>query len=205
MIYAPTIGLVGVALVHAFALAAVGTAIGATRAVTSTRPSRSRRGSAARSPSADALGYMGSQILGGLAAGVTLRMIFTEVQWNASNLGSPRLSVSDGKGLLIEALLHVHPRPRRLGNRDRRSRTEERCAVHRVLARRDDPRRRSAHRNVVEPGPLSRDRGGRRRARRLVGLLRRAGHRRRAGRRAVQRRVWRRAFVLLEDGQGPDR
>ncbi len=55
--------------------------------------------------SADALGYVACQVLGALAAGITLRVMFAESVWRASNIGTPALTVSSGKGLLIEALL----------------------------------------------------------------------------------------------------
>ena len=54
---------------------------------------------------ADALGYVASQVLGALFAGITLRVMFTEAAWRTTNLGTPSLNVSTGKGLLIEAVL----------------------------------------------------------------------------------------------------
>lgn len=55
--------------------------------------------------SVDALGYVASQVLGALGAGITLRVMFEEVSWRPSSLGTPSLSVSTGKGVLIEAVL----------------------------------------------------------------------------------------------------
>jgi MIP family channel proteins len=102
---APGFGLVGIGLAHFVALASVITAFAAISgghfnpAVTLSAWIGRKIGSA------DALGYIACQILGALGAGVTLRVMFTEAAWRASNLGTPTLSVSTGKGVLIEAVL----------------------------------------------------------------------------------------------------
>jgi MIP family channel proteins len=52
----------------------------------------------------DALGYASCQILGALGAGLTLRIIFAEAAWRPARLGAPGLTVSTGRGVLIEAV-----------------------------------------------------------------------------------------------------
>jgi aquaporin Z len=52
----------------------------------------------------DALGYVASQVIGAVLAGLTLRVVFEETAWRAARLGAPGLSVSTGRGLLIEAI-----------------------------------------------------------------------------------------------------
>jgi MIP family channel proteins len=54
----------------------------------------------------DGIGYWVAQIAGGLAAGATMRFIFSDSQWRAVNLGTPGLAggISAPKGMLIEAL-----------------------------------------------------------------------------------------------------
>lgn len=55
--------------------------------------------------SVDALGYVASQVLGALGAGITLRVMFEEVSWRPSSIGTPALAVSNWKGVLVEAIL----------------------------------------------------------------------------------------------------
>jgi aquaporin TIP len=99
------IGLVGVGIAHAFALGACITAFAAVSgghfnpAVTLSAWVGRKIGAA------DALGYVACQILGALGAGVVLRVMFTEAAWRPSSLGTPTLTVSAGKGLLIESVL----------------------------------------------------------------------------------------------------
>lgn len=52
----------------------------------------------------DALGYVACQILGALGAGLTLRVVFEEAAWRPARLGAPGLTVSTGRGLLVEAV-----------------------------------------------------------------------------------------------------
>jgi len=54
----------------------------------------------------DAVGYVASQLVGAVAAGLTLRVIFADAQWRAANLGAPGLAsgVSAGRGVLVEAI-----------------------------------------------------------------------------------------------------
>lgn len=54
---------------------------------------------------ADALGYVAAQIFGALGAGIFLRVAFEEGSWRPSNLGTPSLAISTGRGLLVEAVL----------------------------------------------------------------------------------------------------
>jgi aquaporin Z len=99
------IGLVGIGLAHFLALGSIVTAFAAISgghfnpAVTLSAWIGRKIGSA------DALGYVACQILGALGAGITLRVMFTEAAWRTSNLGTPALTVSTGKGVFIEAVL----------------------------------------------------------------------------------------------------
>jgi MIP family channel proteins len=52
----------------------------------------------------DALGYVACQILGALGAGLTLRVIFEETSWRPAGLGAPGLTISAGRGVLVEAI-----------------------------------------------------------------------------------------------------
>jgi len=52
----------------------------------------------------DALVYVVVQVAGAVGAAFFLRVLFTETQWRPSNLATPGLSVSTGKGLLAEAV-----------------------------------------------------------------------------------------------------
>ncbi len=52
----------------------------------------------------DALGYVACQTIGALFAAVTLRMIFEESSWRPAGLGGTGLTVSAGRGVLIEAI-----------------------------------------------------------------------------------------------------
>lgn len=52
----------------------------------------------------DALGYVACQILGALGAGLTLRVVFEESAWRPAGLGAPGLTVSSGRGVLVEAV-----------------------------------------------------------------------------------------------------
>jgi aquaporin Z len=53
----------------------------------------------------DALGYVATQVLGALGAGITLRVMFDSPAWRPSNIGTPSLDVSSGRGLVVEAVL----------------------------------------------------------------------------------------------------
>jgi len=105
VILSPLISTIGVALAHALVLAALVTAFAHISgghfnpAVTLS----AWVGGKIKTP--DALGYVGAQILGALGAGLVLRIMYTELQWRSTSLGSPRLSVSDGRGLFVEAVL----------------------------------------------------------------------------------------------------
>ncbi len=54
----------------------------------------------------NAVGYVVAQVLGAIAAALTLTAIFTHTQWEAGGLGAPGLApgVSVGRGLLAEAV-----------------------------------------------------------------------------------------------------
>jgi MIP family channel proteins len=99
------IGLVGIGLAHVFGLATVITTFAAISGGHFNPVVTLSAWIGRKISSADALGYVACQILGALGAGIVLRVMFTEAQWRTSNLGTPSLSVSTGKGLLIEAVL----------------------------------------------------------------------------------------------------
>ncbi len=101
----PNGGLLGVALAHGLALGATITTFAAVSGSHFNPAVTLSAWIGRKISSADALGYVAAQVLGALAAGLVLRTMFTEGEWLASNLGSPSLSVSAGKGLLIEAVL----------------------------------------------------------------------------------------------------
>jgi MIP family channel proteins len=105
VILSPLISTVGVALAHALGLAAMVTCFAAISGghFNPVVTLSAWVGGKIRTP--DALGYVGAQILGALASGLVLRIMYTELQWRSTNLGSPRLSVSDGRGLFVEAVL----------------------------------------------------------------------------------------------------
>lgn len=99
------IGLFGIGLAHAFGLGATITIFAAISG-SHFNPAVTLTAWIGRKISTvDAVGYVSAQVLGALGAGVVLRVMFTEAAWRTSNLGTPGLSVSTGKGLLIEAIL----------------------------------------------------------------------------------------------------
>jgi MIP family channel proteins len=98
-------GLLGVALAHALALGAAITAFAAISGGHFNPAVTLSAWIGRKISSADALGYVAAQVFGALAAGVFVRVVFDEGAWRTSNLGSPALSVSTGRGLLIEAVL----------------------------------------------------------------------------------------------------
>jgi MIP family channel proteins len=98
-------GLVGIGLAHAFGLGATITAFAAISGAHFNPAVTLSAWIGRKISSADALGYVACQVLGALGAAIFLRVAFTEAQWQASSLATPALSVSTGKGLLIEAVL----------------------------------------------------------------------------------------------------
>lgn len=99
------IGLVGVGLAHAFGLGAVITAFGAISGSHFNPAVTLSAWIGRKISSADALGYVACQTLGALGAGLVLRVMFTRAEWGPSNIGTPSLTVSSGKGVFIEAVL----------------------------------------------------------------------------------------------------
>jgi len=97
-------GLLGIATAHGVALAALVTALG---------PASGGHFNPAVTLSAwlgrkietlDAVVYVVVQVAGAIGAAFFLRVLFTRAQWGASNLATPALSISVGKGLLAEAV-----------------------------------------------------------------------------------------------------
>jgi MIP family channel proteins len=100
-------GVLGIALAHAFALGATITVFAAISGGHFNPAVTLSAWLGRKIASAEALGYVASQILGALAAGLVLRTIFTSDQWRSSNLGAPGFgpTLSSGKAFLIETLL----------------------------------------------------------------------------------------------------
>jgi MIP family channel proteins len=99
------IGLVGVGIAHFLGLGSVITAFAAISGGHFNPAVTLSAWIGRKISSADALGYTAAQVFGALGAGVFLRVAFDEGAWRASNLGTPSLTVSTGRGLLIEAVL----------------------------------------------------------------------------------------------------
>ncbi len=102
---APGSGLIGVAFGHALGLAAAITAFAAISGGHFNPAVTLSAWIGRKITGPDALGYVAAQIFGALGAGIFLRVAFDEGVWRTSNLGSPALTVSTGRGLLIEAVL----------------------------------------------------------------------------------------------------
>lgn len=99
------LGLLGIGLAHAFGLGATITVFAAISGSHFNPAVTLSAWIGRKINSADALGYVACQILGALAAALVLRIMFPENVWRVSNLATPGLTVSAGKGLLIEAVL----------------------------------------------------------------------------------------------------
>ncbi len=99
------VGLAGIGLVQAFGLGATITVFAAISGSHFNPAVTLSAWIGRKISSADALGYVACQVLGALGAGVVLRVMFAEAAWRTSNLGTPGLAVSTGKGLLVEAVL----------------------------------------------------------------------------------------------------
>ncbi len=104
-ILVPLISTIGLALAQGLALAAVITCFAAISGAHFNPVVTLSAWVGGKIKTPDALGYVGAQILGALGAGLVLRIMYTELQWRSTSLGSPRLSVSDGRGLFVEAVL----------------------------------------------------------------------------------------------------
>ena len=100
-------GIVGVAFAHFLALGAAVTAFGGISGGHFNPAVTLSAWIGRRISSADAVGYMGSQILGAVMAAIFLRVTFEESAWGISNLATPALgtNVSDGQAFLLEAVL----------------------------------------------------------------------------------------------------
>lgn len=98
-------GLVGIGLAHFLGLGATITAFAAISGAHFNPAVTLSAWIGRKISSADALGYVASQILGALGAAIFLRVAFEETAWAPSSLATPGLTVSTGKGVLIEAVL----------------------------------------------------------------------------------------------------
>jgi aquaporin Z len=97
-------GLLGIATAHGVGLAAMASAFGGTSGGHFNPAVTLSVWLGRKIETMDAVGYIVMQVAGALGAGLFLRAIYTEAQWRPSNLGTPALTVSVGKGLLAEAV-----------------------------------------------------------------------------------------------------
>ena len=102
-------GLLGVALAHGLALVVVVSALGPVSGGHFNPAVTLAAWIMGKVAPARAVGYVVAQLLGGLAAGLALRMLFPETAWQPSNIGTPALGVgiSPLAGIAIEAILTV--------------------------------------------------------------------------------------------------
>jgi aquaporin Z len=101
---ASTYGLLGIATAHGVALAALVSAFGQ-HSGAHFNPAVTLSAWLGRKIAAmDAVGYVVMQVLGALGGAFMLRFLFSEAQWKPSNIATPGLTVSVGRGLLAEAI-----------------------------------------------------------------------------------------------------
>ena len=103
----PGSGLLAVALAHAFGLGVAITIFGHISGGHFNPAVTLSAWVGKKISSADALGYIACQMLGGLGAGIFLRVAFQESVWRGANLGSPPFTdpMTAGRAILIEAVL----------------------------------------------------------------------------------------------------
>ena len=102
-------GLVGVALAHGLALAALVSALGAVSGAHFNPAVTFAVWLAGHISSPRAGLYVAAQLVGALVAGLVLRAVFDEFAWRPSNIGTPALGVAMEPlaGIAIEAVLTV--------------------------------------------------------------------------------------------------
>lgn len=100
-------GLIGVALAHGLVLAVMVSALGAVSGGHFNPAVTFGVWIAGRIPPLRAVAYVAAQLVGGLAAGLVLRALFTPAAWQPTHLGSPALGdgISPPAGIVIEAIL----------------------------------------------------------------------------------------------------
>jgi aquaporin Z len=97
-------GLLGIATAHGVGLAAMASAFGGASGGHFNPTVTLSAWLGRKIETVDAVGYIVLQVAGALGAALFLRMLFTEAQWRPTNLGTPALGVSVGKGLMAEAV-----------------------------------------------------------------------------------------------------
>ena len=102
-------GLISVALAHGLALAVLVSALGAISGAHFNPAVTFAVWLAGRMPAAQAAFYLVAQLVGALAAGLALRLVFPESAWQPSHLGTPALGgdIGPAAGIAIEAILTV--------------------------------------------------------------------------------------------------
>jgi MIP family channel proteins len=102
-------GLVGVGLAHGLVLAVLVSGLGAVSGGHFNPAVTFAVWIAGRIPAMRAGAYVLAQLVGGLAAGLVLRALFTPEAWQPTNIGSPALGsgVTPVAGIVIEAILTV--------------------------------------------------------------------------------------------------
>ena len=100
-------GLLGVALAHGLALAVLVSALGPVSGGHFNPAVTLAAWIMGKVAPVRAVGYVVAQLLGGLAAGLALRMLFPTAAWQPSNIGTPALGtgISPLAGIAIEAIL----------------------------------------------------------------------------------------------------
>jgi aquaporin TIP len=99
-----TFGLLGIATAHGVALAALVSAFGQHSGAHFNPAVTFSAWLGRKMEAVDAAGYVVMQLAGALAAAFMLKYLFTQAQWSPSNLATPGLTVSVGRGLLAEAV-----------------------------------------------------------------------------------------------------
>jgi MIP family channel proteins len=100
-------GLVGIALAHGLALAVLVSALGAVSGGHFNPAVTVAVRLAGRIEWGNAVGYIGAQLVGAVAAGLSLRAVFPVASWSPSFIGTPALdpTIGIGAGIAIEAVL----------------------------------------------------------------------------------------------------
>ncbi len=102
-------GLVGIALAHGLALAVLVSALGAVSGGHFNPAVTFGLWVAGKIESALAIGYVVVQLIGAVAAGLALRLVFSPDVWAPTNIGTPALGsgISPAAGIGVEAVLTV--------------------------------------------------------------------------------------------------
>jgi aquaporin TIP len=102
-------GLVGVALAHGLALAVLVSALGAVSGAHFNPAVTFGVWLARRIHARTMIAYVAAQLVGAVAAGLVLRVVFPESAWQPSHIGTPGLGagISPAVGIVVEAILTI--------------------------------------------------------------------------------------------------